>query len=84
MAIAISDANLKEIYALSYEDKLDLVDLIIRSMRSAADRLKVKPVVGADASWVSQFEGQWKDSKSAEEMVMDLRRSRTSNSEVEL
>lgn len=84
MAIAISDANLKEIYALSYEDKLDLVDLIIRSMRSAADRLKAKPAVVADASWVSQFEGQWKDSKSADEMVMDLKRSRTSNSEVVL
>lgn len=81
MAVALSDANLKEIYALSYEDKLDLVDMIIRSMRSAANRLKVKHV-DASSSWVSQFEGQWKDSKSAEEMVMDLRRSRTSNSEV--
>lgn len=81
MAVALSDANLKEIYALSYEDKLDLVDMIIRSMRSAANRLNVKHV-DASSSWVSQFEGQWKDSKSAEEMVMDLRRSRTSNSEV--
>lgn len=81
MAVALSDANLKEIYALSYEDKLDLVDMIIRSMRSAANRLKVKHV-DASSSWVSKFEGQWKDSKSAEEMVMDLRRSRTSNSEV--
>lgn len=83
MAIAISDANLKEIYALSNEDKLDLVDLIIRSMRSATNRLKVKHTT-TDASWVSQFEGQWKDSKSADEMVADLKHSRTSNSEVVL
>lgn len=83
MAIAISDANLKEIYNLSYDEKLDLVDLILKSMRSAASMVKTKPVE-AKASWVSQFEGQWKDSKSAEEMVMDLRRSRTSNSDVVL
>lgn len=83
MAIAISDTNLKEIYALSNEDKLDLVDLIIRSMRSAANKLKATTTV-SDASWVSQFEGQWKDSKSADEMVADIRRSRTSNSEVVL
>lgn len=83
MAIAISDANLKEIYALSYEDKLDLVDMIIKSMRSAATRLKVK-AAEPSVSWVSQFEGKWEDSKSADEMVMDLRRSRTSNSEVVL
>ena len=83
MAVALSDTNLKEIYALSYEDKLDLVDLIIRSMRSATDRIKVKPA-DASSSWVSQFEGQWKDSKSADEMVLDLRCSRTRKSEVVL
>ena len=30
MSIAISEDNLREIYDLSYEDKLDLVDLIIK------------------------------------------------------
>lgn len=76
MAIAISDANLKEIYNLSYEDKLDLVDLIIRSMRSAADQIKIK-TKEASPSWVAQFEGKWIDSRSADEMVADLRQSRT-------
>lgn len=83
MSIAISDSNLREIYNLSYEDKLDLVDLIIKSMRSAANKMKNR-TREADASWVSQFEGQWKDSKSVEEMLADLKSSRTSNSEVVL
>lgn len=83
MAIAISDANLKEIYGLSNEDKLDLVDLIIRSMRSASSRMKEKTIESSE-SWVDQFEGKWMDSKSADEMVADLRGSRTSNSEVVL
>lgn len=83
MAIAISDANLREIYSLSYEDKLDLVDMIIKSMRSAKSMLNVSSHA-QNASWVSQFEGKWEDSKSADEMVADLRRSRTRNSEVRL
>lgn len=83
MAIAISDTNLKEIYSLSYEDKLDLVDLIIKSMRSAKSMLQVKGHA-QETSWVSQFEGKWEDSKSADEMVAGLRHSRTSNSEVQL
>ena len=83
MAIAISDANLKEIYSLSNEDKLDLVNLIINSMRSAKSILKAKTQAPA-TSWVSQFEGKWEDSKSADEMVADLRHSRTSNSSVTL
>ncbi len=67
MAIAISDSNLKEIYSLSYEDKLDLVDLIIKSIRSATNVLKVN-TAEPSVSWVSQFEGKWIDQKSADEM----------------
>lgn len=29
--------------------------------------------------WVSQFAGHWKDERSAEEIINDLRNSRTSN-----
>jgi len=83
MAIAISDSNLKEIYGLSYEDKLDLVDLIIKLMRSATAKIKVKSAEPA-VSWVDQFEGKWVDSKSADEMVAEMRNSRTINSEVAL
>ena len=42
MAIAISDVSLKEIYNLSTEDKLDLVDMIIKSMKSAVTKAKPK------------------------------------------
>ena len=83
MAIAISETNLKEIYALSNEDKLDLVDLIIRSMRSATNKFKSKADEHSD-SWVSEFEGKWIDSKSADEMVMDLRNARTHNTGITL
>lgn len=63
MAIAISDANLREIYSLSNEEKLDLVDLIIKSMRSATSKIKVKVAEPAH-SWVEQFEGKWIDNNS--------------------
>ena len=79
MAIAISDVSLKEIYNLSTEDKLDLVDMIIKSMKSAV--IKAKPKT---SSWVDQFEGKWQDSKDADEMVADLRASRTTNSSISL
>ena len=79
MAIAISDVSLKEIYNLSTEDKLDLVDMIIKSMKSAVTKAKPKT-----SSWVDQFEGKWQDSKDADEMVADLRASRTTNSSISL
>ena len=79
MAIAISDVSLKEIYNLSTEDKLDLVDMIIKSMKSAVTKAKPKT-----NSWVDQFEGKWQDSKDADEMVADLRASRTTNSSISL
>ena len=79
MAIAISDVSLKEIYNLSTEDKLDLVDMIIKSMKSAVTKAKPKT-----SSWADQFEGKWQDSKDADEMVADIRASRTTNSSISL
>lgn len=81
MAIAISSTNLKEIYNLSYEDKLDLVDLIIKSMRATTAKLRTK-TKEVNTSWVSQFDGKWTDSKSAEEMIDDIKNSRTLNSDI--
>ena len=45
--------------------------------------IKVK-VAEPTQSWAEQFEGKWIDSKSADEMVMDLRQSRTNNSDIVL
>lgn len=81
MAIAISETNLQEIYNLNTEEKLDLVNLIIKSIRSAAFKINAKSAV-SKTSWAERFNGKWIDSKSAEEMVNDLRRSRTNNAEV--
>lgn len=83
MALTIENVNLQAIYSLSPEEKLDLVDLIIKSMKSAVS--KVKTVSSENmVSWVDQFEGKWEDSRSAEDMVADIRNSRTHNSSVVL
>ena len=39
----------------------------------------------ADKNWADRFVGAWKDSRSAEEIISDIRESRTANSrEIEL
>ena len=37
-----------------------------------------------DNNWASKFAGEWKDSRSAESIIEDIRNSRTSNREIEL
>ena len=81
MAIAISDKYLRDIYNLSNEEKLDLVDLIIKSMRVARSKINIG-VSKKSINWVDELEGKWIDSKSADEMVSDIRSARTNNSEV--
>ena len=81
MAIAISDKYLREIYNLSNEDKLDLVDLIIKSMRVARSKINIG-VSKKSINWVDELEGKWIDSRSADEMISDIRTARTNNSEV--
>ena len=81
MAIAISDKYLRKIYNLSNEDKLDLVDLIIKSMRVARSKINIG-VSKKSINWVDELEGKWIDSRSADEMISDIRTARTNNSEV--
>ena len=81
MAIAISDKYLRDIYNLSNEEKLDLVDLIIKSMRVAHSKINVG-VSKKSINWVDELEGKWIDSKSADDMINDIRSARTKNSEV--
>ena len=81
MAIAISDKYLRDIYNLSNEDKLDLVDLIIKSMRVARSKINIG-VSKKSINWVDELEGKWIDSRSADEMISDIRSARTNNSEV--
>ena len=81
MAIAISDKYLRDIYNLSNEEKLDLVDLIIKSMRVARSKINIG-VSKKSINWVDELEGKWIDSRSADEMISDIRTARTNNSEV--
>ena len=81
MAIAISDKYLRDIYNLSNEEKLDLVDLIIKSMRFARSPINIG-VNKKSINWVDELEGKWIDSKSADDMINDIRSARTKNSEV--
>ena len=81
MAVAISDKYLRDIYNLSNEEKLDLVDLIIKSMRVAHSKINIG-VRKKSLNWVDELEGKWIDSKSADDMINDIRSARTKNSEV--
>lgn len=81
MAVAISDKYLRDIYNLSNEEKLDLVDLIIKSMRVAHSKIGIG-ISKKSINWVDELEGKWIDSKSVDDMISDIRSSRTNNSEV--
>ena len=81
MAVAISDKYLRDIYNLSNEEKLDWVDLIIKSMRVAHSKIGIG-ISKKSINWVDELEGKWIDSKSVDEMISDIRSSRTNNSEV--
>ena len=81
MAVAISDKYLRDIYNMSNEDKLDLVDFIIKSMRVARSKINIG-VSTESKNWVDELEGKWVDSRSVEEMICDIKSSRTNNSDV--
>lgn len=86
MAIAISDSYLHKIEMMSNEmmsneDKLDLVDFIIKSMRAASSKIRVG-VNAHSKTWIDELEGKWIDSKCAEDMIADIKSSRTKNSDV--
>ncbi|UBD82307.1 hypothetical protein K6V20_11325 [Parabacteroides distasonis] len=61
---------------LSSDMKLELISRLSKSLLSKDQSI--------DDNWVSQFAGEWKDSRSAESIIEDIRNSRTSNREIEL
>lgn len=61
---------------LSSDMKLELISRLSKSL------LNKDQDVGDN--WASQFAGEWKDSRSAESIIEDIRSSRTSNHEIEL
>ena len=61
---------------LSSDMKLELISRLSKSLLSKDQSI--------DDNWASQFVGEWKDSRSAESIIEDIRNSRTSNREIEL
>lgn len=61
---------------LSSDMKLELISRLSKSLLSKDQSI--------DDNWTSQFAGEWKDSRSAESIIEDIRNSRTSNREIEL
>lgn len=60
---------------ISSEEKLSLISLLSSSMLPVErDNTKQKD------GWASRFAGVWKDSRSAEEIINDIRFARTENS----
>ena len=61
---------------LSSDMKLELISRLSKSLLSKDQSI--------DDICDSQFAGEWKDSRSAESIIEDIRNSRTSNREIEL
>ena len=57
--------------------------------KELASRMKWKTTKEAEEasnakSWVDDFAGKWQDSRSAEEIIMDIHNARSKNSEISL
>ena len=69
-----------ELKDLSNTEKIELIALLSSSMTVAQEQTD-----SHKKGWASRFAGTWKDSRSAEEIVRDIRSARTTNSfDVEL
>lgn len=62
---------------LSADTKLDLIARLSNSLFG-------KNKVADNHHWASEFAGKWEDDRPAEEIVDDIRKSRTGNREIEL
>ena len=69
-----------ELKDLSDNVKLELITLLSSSMTHSEE-----PIAKPRKGWASRFAGVWKDSRSAEEIVEEIRAARTANTfDVEL
>ena len=59
---------------LNTKEKLDLIALLSTSL------IKAEPAEVNPSKWASRFVGVWKDSRTADEIVSDIRDARTANS----
>ena len=63
-----------ELKDLSNTEKIELIALLSSSMAIANEQTTT-----LKKGWASRFAGTWKDSRSAEEIVRDIRSARTTN-----
>ena len=71
---SVSARYWSELKDLSDNVKLELISLLSISMKHP-DEGNAKPRKG----WASRFAGKWQDSRSAEEIIRDIRAARTEN-----
>ena len=57
-------------------DDETLLAKVLKYVKGLAPAKKAK----TDKDWADRFVGKWKDSRSTEEIISDIRESRTSNS----
>jgi hypothetical protein len=62
---------------LSNKDKLTLISMLSNSL---VNEEREKEEENDDTDWASRFCGVWKDNRSAEEIVDEIRSMRTANS----
>ena len=62
-----------ELKDISDEEKLNLIVLLSSSM------VHTKAQKENDSNWIDKFVGVWQDSRSADEIVNDIRAARTTN-----
>lgn len=69
-----------ELKDLSNTEKIELIALLSSSLTNVSDR-----PIPKKKGWASRFAGTWQDSRSAEDIIEDIRAARTTNSfEVDL
>lgn len=82
MNILNSKTSASNIYWYMLKDLSSDIKLELIAKLSAS--LLVKDDTPDTPNWTSEFAGRWEDDRTAEEVMEDIRGSRTSNREIEL
>lgn len=59
-------------------------DIELRLMKQVSVSLLAEDDTPDTPNWTSEFAGRWKDDRTADEVIEDIRGARTSNREIEL
>ena len=75
----LTDSYWDMLKSLSKDAKLSLIAKLSNSIVESAKDEEVRL-----SSWADKYCGAWKDSKTPEEMITEIKKSRTANSDIEL